>query len=68
MTIILIDIDECASGRHNCSSLNNWICKNLMPPEKFLCECNLGFIRASDIMCEGKMFSDLESSNEGHVP
>ena len=52
MTIILIDIDECAIGRHNCSSLNNWICKNLMPPEKFMCECNLGFMRESDA-CEG---------------
>ena len=67
MTIILTDIDECASGRHNCSSLNNWICKNLMPPEKFLCECNVGFMRESD-MCEGITFSDLELSDEGHVP
>ena len=24
-----------------------------MPPEKFICECNLGFTRDSD-MCEGK--------------
>ena len=57
--ISFIDVDECASGLHNCSSRKNWICKNLMPPEKFLCECNLGFMRESD-MCEGIMFSALE--------
>jgi hypothetical protein len=69
MTIITIDIDECASGLHNCSSLNNWICENLMPPEKFLCECKQGFIRESDT-CEGKeMFSKPSGmpTNEGHV-
>ena len=57
-----VDIDECASGLHNCSSQNKWICKNLMSPEKFSCECNLGFTGDT---CEGKeMFSE---TMEGHV-
>ena len=47
---IILDIDECANGLDNCSS-PNWICKNLIPPEMFMCECNLGF--TGDI-CEGK--------------
>lgn len=50
MHALYLDIDECANGLDNCSS-PNWICKNLMPPDMFMCECYRGFTGGN---CKGK--------------
>ena len=50
-----IDVDECAIGRHNCSLLQNRICRNMVPPEMFSCECKEGYhIIGDSNYCEGK--------------
>ena len=47
-TIIILDVDECASGVHNCKS--NEYCDN--KPGRFVCKCLNGYKSVNDV-CEG---------------
>ena len=48
--MLLLDIDECATGDHNCTQ--NHQCRNR--PGTFICECHHGYELRNGI-CEGKM-------------
>jgi hypothetical protein len=53
-TLNCIDIDECATGAHNCDS--NATCTNT--PGSSNCTCNQGYIRNGD-SCIGKKFNHV---------
>lgn len=46
----LVDIDECAEGKHYCRE--NTMCVNT--PGSFMCICHTGYIRIDDYSCTGK--------------
>ena len=48
-TYILLDIDECSDGNHNCSS--HATCKNT--PGGYDCECVTGYV-GNGFMCESQ--------------
>src|SRR5207244_1877379 len=53
MAHIFSDEDECAEGKDNCQQL----CINLLPPQSFKCDCNLGYNLTGGNTCVGKIFS-----------
>ena len=50
MFSILIDVDECRSGIHNCSTSEHTVCVDTYG--SYVCECAQGYDNVSDL-CEG---------------
>ena len=48
----LSDIDECATGNHNCNDRNNFVCSNTKG--SFVCLCADGFVNIGG-SCEGEI-------------
>ena len=48
LTIIILDVDECATGVHNCKSYERCVNK----PGRFVCRCLNGYESVNNV-CEG---------------
>ena len=55
--VLLLDIDECSTGDHNCSQRQK--CINRIGD--YICVCASGYELLNDV-CEGKIFCKLNDS------